>query len=174
MDLCCKKYPLHTRVKRQKNESGMRLASRLSLVVEARGIEPLSENHLPKLSTSVSNYLTFPHLTANWKAERIGSLWVMIKWKASLDSRAPLIDISIQAVVLLNETAALIRLRTQLVCCRLILKIRRFQWVRTTTRLLRFTIPVETFTPPYRAIGDILSIFFFHSTFNITFGSLSG
>lgn len=43
-------------------------------VVEARGIEPLSENHLPKLSTSVSNYLTFPHLTANWKAERIGSL----------------------------------------------------------------------------------------------------
>lgn len=45
-----------------------------SELVEARGIEPLSENHLPKLSTSVSNYLTFPHLTANWKAERIGSL----------------------------------------------------------------------------------------------------
>ena len=148
--------------------------SYVRIMVEARGIEPLSENHLPKLSTSVSNYLTFPHLTANWKAERIGSLWVMIKWKASLDSRAPLIDISIQAVVLLNETAALIRLRTQLVCCRLILKIRRFQWVRTTTRLLRFTIPVETFTPPYRTIGDILSIFFFHSAFNITFGSLSG
>ena len=50
-----------------------------SELVEARGIEPLSENHLPKLSTSVSNYLTFPHLTANWKAERIGSLCVMTK-----------------------------------------------------------------------------------------------
>lgn len=97
-----------------------------SELVEARGIEPLSENHLPKLSTSVSNYLIFPLLTANWKAERIGSLSVMIKLKASLDSRAPLIDISIQVVVLPNETAALIRLRTQLVCCRLILKIRRF------------------------------------------------
>ena len=51
----------------------MRLASRLSLVVEARGIEPLSENHLPRLSPSAADRLRFPSTGAERQAPGYGS-----------------------------------------------------------------------------------------------------
>ena len=143
-------------------------------LVEMRRIELLSENHLSQLSPGADRLCGFPRRISGDQAIRFGSSQVVTQAGTRLRSCSPLIDAFVRAAVLPAKTAALIRLRTQLVCCRLILKIRRFQWVRTTTRLLRFTIPVETFTPPYRTIGDILSIFFFHSAFNITFGSLSG
>jgi len=69
--------------------------SYVRIMVEARGIEPLSENYLPKLSTSVSNYSYFPNSIANWKSMKFGSLKFMTKCKAKLDSRTPLIDVYI-------------------------------------------------------------------------------
>ncbi len=42
-------------------------------MVEARGIEPLSENSFMRLSTSVVYRLKFPEQTADKRAERSGS-----------------------------------------------------------------------------------------------------
>ena len=43
-----------------------------SRLVEARGVEPLSENHLPMLSTSVFCALGFPPRSAHRQAMRFG------------------------------------------------------------------------------------------------------
>jgi len=71
-----------------------------------RGIEPLSENHLPWLSTSVAAVLKFPFHSALQQAQRIGSLKFMTGYKALSGSRAPLIDALIRTAVLPARTAA--------------------------------------------------------------------
>ncbi|GEM_PF-3675554 len=48
--------------------------SDLHLLVEMRGIEPLSENRLPRLSTSVAGVFKFPPQNAHGQAFCIGSL----------------------------------------------------------------------------------------------------
>lgn len=47
-------------------------SSTLPTLVEARGVEPLSENHLPMLSTSVFCALGFPPRSAHRQAMRFG------------------------------------------------------------------------------------------------------
>ena len=57
---------------KEKAEPRTRIASRLSLV-EMRGVEPLSESHLPALSTSVAGILHLPQDSAYRQALAFGS-----------------------------------------------------------------------------------------------------
>ena len=59
----------------KKKEPGTRIASRLSLVVEAGGIEPPSENTSTQVSPSAVCLLGFPSRTAGKQAMRYGILW---------------------------------------------------------------------------------------------------
>ena len=56
--------------------------SACSDVVEARGIEPLSENIFPKASPSAVCKLKFPYQTAGRQAERLGSFIIHGSLKA--------------------------------------------------------------------------------------------
>ena len=58
----------------KEKEPGTRIASRLSLVVEAGGIEPPSENTSTQVSPSAVCLLGFPSRTAGKQAMRYGIL----------------------------------------------------------------------------------------------------
>lgn len=75
-------------------------------MVEMTRVELVSENHLPKLSTSVAVDFTFPPRSAQRQALRLSSLLVMTGVKAFSGSRSPLIDALIRAAVYPVRTAA--------------------------------------------------------------------
>ena len=91
-------------------------------LVEARGIEPLSENHLIQLSPSAADLLRFPSRIADRQAMRYGSHYGVTSGVAPCRSRSPLIDASLPTAVLRGKTGGLIRLPTQRYCCRLLFK----------------------------------------------------
>ena len=76
------------------------------IVVEVRRIELLSENRLPRLSTSVADVLTFPRKHAQRQACFFSSLYYMIGVKAAIQTRSLLIDALIRAAVLSNRTSS--------------------------------------------------------------------
>ena len=80
--------------------------STVHYLVEAGGIEPPSENHLPQLSPSAADLLGFPSSAAERQAADYGSRLVMTKAAARLRSRSPLIDAFIPSAVLRVKTAA--------------------------------------------------------------------
>nr|DAF33271.1 MAG TPA: hypothetical protein [Caudoviricetes sp.] len=55
------------------NTSEIKIVRILLSLVEVRGIEPLSENLFPKLSTSVVCILTFPYIVAYKQATMLSS-----------------------------------------------------------------------------------------------------
>jgi len=75
-------------------------------LVEMAGVEPASEDQLPRLSTSVAGLLAFPPCSAERQALHFGSLSCMAELKAWLCARAPLIDALIPPAVLRVRTAA--------------------------------------------------------------------
>ncbi len=78
----------------------------MRVMVETRGIEPLSENHLPRLSPSAARLLGFPSHNAEGQALCYGSRCVMTGEATFARSRSPLHDASIPTAVLRVETAA--------------------------------------------------------------------
>lgn len=75
-------------------------------MVEARGIEPLSENPQLWLSPSAADFWGFPSPDAKRQASGYGSRMVMTGGAASSRSRSPLIDAFIPAAVFRVKTAA--------------------------------------------------------------------
>lgn len=75
-------------------------------MVEARGIEPLSENRSPWLSPSAECLLRFPSPDAGKQASGYSSCQVMTRAAALPRSRAPLIDALSPPAVLRGKTAA--------------------------------------------------------------------
>ena len=83
-------------------------------MVEARGIEPLSENHLIQLSPSAADLLRFPSRIAERQAMRYGSHYGVTSGVAPCRSRSPLIDAPHPAAVLRGRTGGLIKPPEQL------------------------------------------------------------
>ena len=75
-------------------------------MVEARGVEPLSENQSTVLSPSAAGLLRFPSHNAGRQALCYGSHPVMTGAVARPRSRSPLVDAFIPAAVLRVKTAA--------------------------------------------------------------------
>ena len=98
------------------------MGSPLTCLVEARGIEPLSENHLIQLSPSAADLLGFPSRIAERQAMRYGSHYGVTQGVAPLRSRSPLIDAPHPAAVLRGRTGGLIKPPRQRYCCRLLFK----------------------------------------------------
>ena len=76
-------------------------------LVEARGIEPLSENHLIQLSPSAADLLRFPSRSAERQAMRYGSHYAVTVGVATLRSRSPLIDAPLPVAVLRGRTGCI-------------------------------------------------------------------
>ena len=83
-------------------------------LVEARGIEPLSENHLIQLSPSAADLLRFPSRSAERQAMRYGSHYAVTVGVATLRSRSPLIDAPLPVAVFRGRTGSLIKPPEQL------------------------------------------------------------
>ena len=64
----------------------------LLILVEARGVEPLSENLFLPASPSADALLSFPRSTAENQAVKSGSLWCMVALKAWGHARSLLSD----------------------------------------------------------------------------------
>ena len=79
------------------------------LLVEARGIEPLSENHLIQLSPSAAGLFRFPSCAAGRQATHYGSHYAVTGRVAPLRSRSPLIDAPLPVAVLRGRTGGLIK-----------------------------------------------------------------
>lgn len=92
------------------------------VMVEARGIEPLSKKHLQRFSTSVADNLRFPRHSVCRQTLRFGSLWVMTESKAHFRSRSPLIDAPAKPWYSQQERSLIKQRGQQFYCCRLILK----------------------------------------------------
>ena len=90
--------------------------------MEARGIEPLSENHLIQLSPSAADLLRFPSRIADRQAMRYGSHYAVTSGVAPCRSRSPLFDAPHPAAVLRGRTGGLIKPPRQRYCCRLLFK----------------------------------------------------
>ena len=75
-------------------------------LVEATGIEPVSENHLPWFSPSAAVLLRFPSLNAERQALSYGSRPGVTDEATADRSRSPLIDAFIPTAVLRVKTAA--------------------------------------------------------------------
>ncbi len=78
----------------------------MRVMVESRGIEPLSENHLIRLSPSAVGLLRFPSRIADRQAIRYGSHYAMTESVAPLGSCSPLVDAFIPTAVLRVKTGA--------------------------------------------------------------------
>ena len=76
----------------------------LGFLVEATGIEPVSENPFTQLSPGGVYLLRFPSMHADKQAYTYGSYPVMTKAVASLCSRSPLIDALSQVAVVKGRT----------------------------------------------------------------------
>ena len=79
----------------------------LCILVEARGIEPQSENHLIQLSPSAVRLLGFPSRIAGGQAMRYGSHYAVTEGVASPCSRSPLIGALFSAAVLRDRTGCI-------------------------------------------------------------------
>ena len=93
----------------EKNKSEPRppaQGSDLFVVVEMRRVELLSENHLPRLSTSVVFVCRFPPCNAQRQALHFGIPYFMTRPREPPGSRSPLSDAFIRAAVLPVKTAA--------------------------------------------------------------------
>lgn len=93
--------------------------SYLCAVVEARGIEPLSENHLPRLSPSAADRLRFPSTGAERQAPGYGSRLLHDR-----DGGASLCTFTAKSRLypgrgIPGRDGSLIRPRAQQCCCRL-------------------------------------------------------
>ena len=120
------------------------------LLVEMAVIETASENLFPRLSTSVVYRLKFPFLTADIRADKIGSSLIhdrlqsahlftfTAKWRFLL-SRSYLRE----ALPLFKQQVKLYYL------CRLFLNLKLLLWCLATARLPRFKVPVEILSSPY-------------------------
>ena len=62
------------------------------MLVEPRGIEPLSENPSSRPSPSAVCHLKFPHSDADKQAALIGILKYTSSYKATYRKRSPLVD----------------------------------------------------------------------------------
>lgn len=123
---------------------------RIFFLVEMAVIETASENLFPRLSTSVVYRLKFPFLTADIRADKIGSSLIhdrlqsahlftfTAKWHFGL-SRSYLRE----ALPLFKQQVKLYYL------CRLFLNLKLLLWCLATARLPRFRIPVEILSSPY-------------------------
>lgn len=100
------KKPIESGFSGQKERTLTFYQNQRSYLVEARGIEPLSENHLPWLSPSAVHLLGFPSSCAGGQAYDFGSRPVMTGAAARPGSRSPLIDAFIPTAVLRVKTAA--------------------------------------------------------------------
>ena len=89
-------------------------------LVEVRGVEPLSEKCLPRLSPSAVSVLSFPCRSAHRQAQRFGSSLLMTRLRALPRSPLPLIDAPYAAEVLRTGTSCLRQLM-QLYFCQLFL-----------------------------------------------------
>ena len=83
MKLKHQKSAVQTVYSAYKTEQGCRWHP-CSVLVEARGVEPLSENPLIQLSTSVFCYLEFPSSDVNRQTSNSGSLLVRDRYKSKL------------------------------------------------------------------------------------------
>ena len=117
------------------------------LLVEARGIEPLSENSGLQVSPSAGRVLKFPLTNAPCRAFAVGSFMIPAS-SQSFDAPVPHIN---DAEGLSRErlrSTRCIKQRKQIRYCQFDL-IPRFYAVRVRGSLLICpTIPVETSTPP--------------------------
>ena len=142
-------------------------------MVEATGIEPVSENPSGKLSTSVAFLLNF---RAKTPKSRLFSLvsrnslqgygrtpaTFTVSRRPNQGHGTPWQDEPLKQQLILNY------------CCRLKFKVASFKEADAfSTRLFAFEIPVETFTPPfYPLLRVFLSLTFLESPFDITLGLL--
>ena len=76
-------------------------------LVEARRVELLSENHLPRVSPSAVDVLNFPCRIAHRQAMRFGSSLCVTRLGAIPCSHLPLIDAPYTAAVLRAGTSSL-------------------------------------------------------------------
>ena len=105
-----------------RNENAKRapVKGALCILVEARGIEPLSENHLIQLSPSAADLLRVPSRIADRQAMRYGSHYAVTVGVAPRRSRSPLFDAPHPAAVLRGRTGGLIKPPRQRYCCSLL------------------------------------------------------
>ena len=75
-------------------------------MVEARGVEPLSENQFLRFSPGADNRLEFPSADAGCQASVLVSSEIMTESEESPRSRSLLIDAHTCAAVLTGRTAA--------------------------------------------------------------------
>ncbi len=81
-------------------------------MVEARGVEPLSENPLIQLSTSVFRYLEFPLADVNGQTSALGSLLVRDRYKSKLSVHVHRSnDAQLEAAILSEGTGGYIKPR---------------------------------------------------------------
>ena len=131
----------------------------LMLMVEMAVIETASENLFPKLSTSVVYRLKFPFLPADTRAGKIGSSLRHDR----LQSAYPFTFTASWRFLLsrstLREALPLFKQQVKLYyLCRLFLNLKLLLWCLATARLLRFKIPVEILSSPYKLIYLIVYI----------------
>ena len=91
----------------------------------------------------------FPCADVKCQTSAFGSFQFVTQEEAALRSCAPLNDALAEPWSSPVGRQPLIRLQEQRYCCQLILKLRILKRFRTAARCRTFTIPVETFTPPY-------------------------
>ena len=122
--------------------------------METRGIEPLSEKSSSRLSTSVSRLLKFPLPDAGAQASGSGIFFIYGRFK-----RKPAAHIYHCVTPATRPWCSVKgRSRTQaaratLLLLAFIFKLRLLERYRTSARLSRLRLPVETFTSPYQPIA---------------------
>ena len=117
-------------------------------LVEPRGIEPLSENHLIQLSPSAADLLRFPSRIAGRQAMRYGSHYAVTVRVAPRRSRSPLIDAPHPAAVLRGRTGGLIKPPRQRYCCRLLFKFGHFDAIIRRATLIMPQDPCRSHCGP--------------------------
>lgn len=96
-------------------------------LVEARGIEPLSENHLPRLSPSAADLLGFPSPDAERQASGYGSRLVHDGDSGTSPFTFTASSRLYPGRGIPGRDGSLIRPRAQQCCCRLFLKVADFK-----------------------------------------------
>ncbi len=104
-EVICFSHHITTKPLRQSRLQNSRVLCNIVLV-EARGVEPLSENHLSRLSPSAADPLDSPHRAPTDRLPVAVSALVMTGPTASPCSRSPLNHAPIPAAVFRVGTAA--------------------------------------------------------------------
>ncbi len=124
------------------------------VMVEMRGVEPLSENRSMRLSPGAASDWISPSSVSGAKPTA-GSHFVRDRFNGETPMhghrymtlrRGSRSSLGERAALLSRGTA--LRLPEQQYCCRLILKVGQLTGLPGLTRLSHFMIPVETGTPP--------------------------